>query len=147
MDEIAAEIDEEVVMQIGTVPYRPRHASFFAYCSYQESLRLFEKASLVVGHCGSGTVLNARRFQVPIIVLPRRHHYGEHVDDHQVELAHKMERIPGIHVVYEIDDLENEVRKIFTVIRKPLKQGSLSERKKLIEAIRIFVKNVPAGEK
>jgi beta-1,4-N-acetylglucosaminyltransferase len=27
MDEIAGKIEEEVVMQIGSVPYEPRHAS------------------------------------------------------------------------------------------------------------------------
>ena len=143
MDEIAGKIDEEVIMQIGTVPYEPQHASFFTYCSYQESLKYFEKASLVVGHCGAGTVLNALKFQVPIVVIPRRHQYGEHVDDHQVELAQKMEGIPNIHVVYEIENLESVIKRILGETKIARQGGSFSEREKLIKSLKDFVDRWP----
>jgi UDP-N-acetylglucosamine transferase subunit ALG13 len=41
MDDIAGKIDEEVVMQIGTVPYEPQNAKYFRYASYQENLSYF----------------------------------------------------------------------------------------------------------
>ncbi len=140
VDEIAAKIDEEVIMQIGTVPYKPKQASFFAYCSYQESLKYFEKASLVVGHCGAGTILNARRFQVPIVVFPRRHQYGENVDDHQAELAQKMEGMPDIHVVHEIGSLESMIKKVLGEVKKKRREGrSFTERGRLIQTLSDFV--------
>jgi len=111
MDEIAGKVDEEVVMQIGTVPYEPQSAKYFRYAPYQENLSYFQKASLVVGHGGTGTILNALRFQVPIVVVPRRHDYGEHVDDHQVELAQQLKGNELIEVVYELEDLEPAVKK------------------------------------
>jgi beta-1,4-N-acetylglucosaminyltransferase len=139
MDEIAGKIDEEMIMQIGTVPYEPQHASFFAYCSYQESLKYFEKASLIVGHCGAGTILNATKFQVPIVVFPRRHQYGEHVDDHQVELARRIEGMPLIHVVYELEELEGTVKRILSRNRFAPGHETFSERRRLVEAIKQFI--------
>jgi UDP-N-acetylglucosamine transferase subunit ALG13 len=37
---------------------------------------------------------------------PRRHHYGEHVDDHQMELAQQLVGHELIEVVYELENLE-----------------------------------------
>jgi len=41
MDEVAGRLDEEVVMQIGSVPYEPQHAKHFNDASYQESRSYF----------------------------------------------------------------------------------------------------------
>jgi UDP-N-acetylglucosamine transferase subunit ALG13 len=140
MDEVAERIDEEVVMQIGTVPYVPKHASFFKYCSYQESLEYFKKASLVVGHCGTGTILNALHFQKPIIVVPRRTKFGElNRDDHQIEIAQRLKGISKIHVVYEVEDLEGVVKKLLLTRGVEEKGKSFPEREKLIQTIMEFV--------
>lgn len=130
MDEIAGKIGEEVIMQIGMVPYEPKHASFFKYCSYQESLKYFEKAFLVVGHCGTGTILNALNFQKPIIIVPRRKEFGElNRDDHQIEIAQRLEGTPKIHVVYDLEDLEGMVKKVLLARRVEEKCNSFPERK------------------
>ncbi|MGO8989808.1 MAG: glycosyltransferase [bacterium] len=44
-------------------------------------------ATLISRYCGAGTILNALKFQFAIVVIPRRHEYREHVDEHQIELA------------------------------------------------------------
>lgn len=142
MDEIAGKMDEEVIMQIGTVPHEPQNAKYFRYASYQENLSYFQRASLVVGHGGTGTILNALKFQIPIVVVPRRYQYGEHVDDHQVEMAQKIEGNPSVHVVYEIEDLENVIKKIRAGVGAASGGGSFPEREKLIETIKSFVKIV-----
>jgi len=142
MDEIAARIDEEVIMQIGTVPYEPQNAKYFRYTSFQDNLTYFQKASLVVGHAGTGTILNALRFQVPIVVVPRKHEYGEHVDDHQVELAQRLVGNELIKVVYDMEDLE-------TAVKEMLKRGRVHgqkrypEREVLIQSIKDFVDRCP----
>lgn len=140
MDEIARKIDEEVIMQIGTVPYEPKYASFFTYCSYKEGLKYFEKASMVVGHCGAGTILNALRFQKPIIVVPRRIEFGElNRDDHQIEIAQRLEGSPKIHVVYALEDLEEMVKKVLLAGRDEEKHDSFPEKEKLIKTIMGFL--------
>ena len=139
MDEIAGKLDEEVVMQIGAVPYEPQHAKYFRYTSYQENLSYFQKASLVTGHGGTGTILNALRFQVPIVVVPRRHEYGEHVDDHQVELAQRLVGNELIRVVYDIEELESAIREMLDKRKKMGKGKTYAERDALIKTIKDFV--------
>jgi UDP-N-acetylglucosamine transferase subunit ALG13 len=143
MDEIAGKIDEEVVMQIGTVPYEPQNSKYFRYTSYQENLSYFQKASLVIGHGGTGTILNALRFQVPIVVVPRRHHYGEHVDDHQVELAQRLVGNELIKVVYELEDLESAVKEMQERSKKVDKGKMYAERDTLIKTLKDFVERCP----
>ncbi len=143
MDEIAGKIDKEVIMQIGTVPYEPQNAKYFRYASYQENLSYFQKALLVVGHGGTGTILNALKFQIPIIVVPRRHHYGEHVDDHQVELAQRLVGNDLIKVVYDIEDLESAVKEMLERRGKVGKGKPYAERDTLIKTIKDFVGHCP----
>jgi len=143
MDEVAGRVGEEVVMQIGSVPYEPRNAKHFSHTSYQESLSYFRNASLVVGHGGAGTILNALRFHVPIVVVPRSQRFGEHFDNHQMELAQRLMGNALIKVVYDIDALESAVKEMLEKGRD-LDRGKISsERKALIKSIKDFVSRSP----
>ncbi len=143
MDEVAGRLDEEVVMQIGSVPYEPQHAKYFSHTSYQESLSYFQRASLVVGHGGAGTILNALKFGVPIVVVPRSQHYGEHFDDHQMELAQRLVGNELIRVVYDVEEIESAVREMLDRGRKLDKGKAHVERDALIKTIRGFVSRCP----
>ncbi len=70
--------------------YEPKHAQYFRYTTFAEALS-FQRASLVVGHGGTGTVLNSLRFKVPLILVPRRIQFRELDDDHQLEIAQGLE--------------------------------------------------------
>jgi UDP-N-acetylglucosamine transferase subunit ALG13 len=97
----------------------------------------------VIGHGGTGTILNALKFQVPIVVVPRRHHYGEHVDDHQVELAQRLGGNELIEVVYELEDLESAVKKMLERSKKVGKGKTYAERDALIKTLKDFVDRCP----
>ena len=140
MDEVAENINEEVVMQIGAIPYEPRHTKYFRYASFQENLAYFQKASLIVGHCGIGTILNALSFQKPIIVVPRRIKYGElNRDDHQMEIAKVLEErvYKNIYIVYEEDQLEEKIKEVLR--RKEIVHFENREREDLIIKIKKFI--------
>lgn len=143
MDEVAGRLDEEVVMQIGSVPYEPQNAKHFSHTSYQESLSYFQNASLVIGHGGAGTILNALKFDVPIVVVPRSHHYGEHFDDHQMELAQRLVGNELIKVVYDIEELESAIREMLDRGKKVGKGKTYAERDALIKTIKDFVDGCP----
>jgi UDP-N-acetylglucosamine transferase subunit ALG13 len=87
MDRIAEQIDEEVVMQIGSTSYRPRKARWFAFATQDEMEKLCEQARIVVSHAGAGSVLTALSHKRPLVVMPRLRKHGEAIDDHQIELA------------------------------------------------------------
>lgn len=139
MDEVAGRLDETVVMQIGSVPYKPQNAKYFSHTSYQECLSYFQNATLVVGHGGAGTILNALRFHVPIVVVPRSQLYREHFDDHQIELAQRLVGNELIKVVYDIEELESAVKEMLEKGKKIDRWKTSHERKALIKTIKEFV--------
>ena len=54
---------------------------------------LYEKANLIVTHAGAGSILQGIQHQKKVIAVPRLTKYHEHVNDHQIELASKLEQL------------------------------------------------------
>ena len=107
MDEIAGRIAEEVIMQIGETAYEPKNARYFRFVSAEKMDQLYEDARVVVCHAGVGSILTALEQGKPIIAVPRRKKYGEHVDDHQLDIAGEMEKEGRITVVCDVGELED----------------------------------------
>lgn len=87
MDEIAPELGEEVVMQIGSTAFLPKHAKYSRFLTNEEMHKNFSSSSLIISHCGAGSVLEALSHEKPLIVVPRMKKYEEAVDDSQMELS------------------------------------------------------------
>jgi beta-1,4-N-acetylglucosaminyltransferase len=86
-DELASEIDEEIIIQYGCSQYIPKHANGIQWCTYDQMEELTEQARIVVGHAGSGTIITTLLKDKPLILVPRLSKFDEHIDDHQLELA------------------------------------------------------------
>ena len=106
MDEIAGRIDEEVIMQIGETAYEPKNARYFRFASKEEMDGLYDDARVVVCHAGVGSILTALEHGKSVIAVPRREKYGEHIDDHQLDIAREMEKEGRITVVHDVRELE-----------------------------------------
>jgi beta-1,4-N-acetylglucosaminyltransferase len=109
IDEIAPEISDEIIMQMGFDPYRPKHCKYFSFIPHEEYLDLFKRSKLIISHCSSGPIINATKFNKPIIIFPRRAEFNEHVDNHQIETAKAIEGRKGIHVVYNEAQLKEKI--------------------------------------
>ncbi len=109
MDEIAGKIKEEVIIQIGLTDYKPKNAKFFKFSSEEYFNNKFRKARIIISHAGTGTILTARKFKKPIIIVPRQKKYGEVIDDHQMEIATELEGHKNIKIIYELNKLEENL--------------------------------------
>ena len=105
MDEIAGRIDEEVIMQIGETEYEPKNTKHFRFAPREKMGGLYEDARVVVCHAGVGSILTALEHDKPVIAVPRRKKYSEHVDDHQLDIAGEMEKEGRIRVVCDVGEL------------------------------------------
>ena len=72
---------------------------------YQEHLNWIKEAEMVVCEAGEDIILLCLMMGKIPIILPRKKSYGEHVDDHQMEFARKLEEWNKAVVVYEADHL------------------------------------------
>lgn len=79
---------DEVVWQLGaTVPSRDLRGRVVRDMTFDELDEEFQRADVVVSHAGVGSVLQAfEHGKVPVLAV-RSARYGEHVDEHQSQLA------------------------------------------------------------
>ena len=112
MDEIAGWIDEEVVIQIGSTRYTPKHAGYFDFTDEGGIFEHLKRARVVVTHAGAGSVLDALSLAKPIILFPRLKKYGECFDDQQLELTRVLSENGRAIAVYDAEDLESAIRSV-----------------------------------
>ena len=110
MDEVAGRIQEKVVMQIGSTTYLPRNARWFRFADYEEMKCLNKAARVVVTHAGAGSIITALQAGTTVVVVPRLSRYGEHIDDHQLELAGTLSTEGRVTAVSEVEELESIVQ-------------------------------------
>ncbi len=92
VDAVAAETGEQVVVQLGMSKTIPAHCAWFRFKPAGELLEWQRHARVIVAHGGIGATLDALRARRPLIVAPRRKQYGEHMNDHQVDIAQAVAR-------------------------------------------------------
>ena len=72
----SGELKEEVVLQIGTTKYVPKHIRrvkmFWGPGEYEEILR---NCSMIISHAGLGNAILARDYKKPLILVPRLTEY------------------------------------------------------------------------
>jgi UDP-N-acetylglucosamine transferase subunit ALG13 len=99
----------ESFIQYGT-SRAPTVAAGQEYVSHDEMERLIASAGAIVCHGGPGTIVDCMRSGIKPIVVPRRHAFGEHVDDHQVRFARRLEAAGYIKVADDERELGSMLR-------------------------------------
>ena len=94
------EIDEQIVIQHGPSNVRCARAIESEFLSFDEVVEYVREARAVVMHAGVGSVMISLANGKRPIVMPRLERLGEHVDDHQLELARRLE-VSGLVTVVE----------------------------------------------
>jgi len=98
-------IREEVFLQIGFALYHPAHCPFAELLTYKEMEEKMRDARIVITHGGPGSIMPVLYSGKVPLVIPRQKRYGEHVDDHQVRFARKLEKEGRIILVEAVEDL------------------------------------------
>lgn len=106
LNTLAPELDDDIIAQVGASEGTWPALDVRRTLTPAEFETAFTTARVVVAHAGIGTILSAKRWAKPLIILPRRHALDEHRNDHQLATARQVEKLPGIHVAWEEDDLK-----------------------------------------
>lgn len=83
-------VDEPLVIQYGPSAVRCAGATEFEFLSFDEMVDYIKSARAVIMHAGVGSVMVSLANGKRPIVMARLHKHGEHVDDHQLELARRL---------------------------------------------------------
>jgi UDP-N-acetylglucosamine transferase subunit ALG13 len=101
---------EDVFIQYGNSRVVPSNCRAVAFVSRDEFDQLILQASLVITHGGAGSIGKCLLSGKRPVVVPRRKAFGEHVNDHQLELVRELESQGRIYAVYDIACLPGAVR-------------------------------------
>src|SRR5574339_127667 len=96
--------NEEVVVQYGSSSKLPDRVKVYKRLPESQFKALLDQARVVISHCGEGSVLLLESLGKPFVLVPRTKRFGEHVDDHQLEMADVIEK-QGISVARSPGDL------------------------------------------
>jgi len=104
-------ITECVVAQIGYTQYEPKNYKFFRFNSIEEFLSLIEESKIIITHGGIGTIANCLNRRKPTIVVPRLRKFGEHANNHQLQITTALARDGKIIPIFDIEHLEKGLEK------------------------------------
>ena len=128
-------IKEDVFAQIGVSDYKPKHYEYIDFMSQDKFNEKLDKCDLLITHAGTGVIKNKIKKGKKVIAIPRLSEYGEHVDDHQIQLVEEFEESNFIEPCYEIDELKDKIKE--TKNKKYNKYVSNTD--VIIESIKEFI--------
>ncbi len=108
VDNISSKHSIHMVVQ-GGFEYSPESEKieYHSTLKREDFEKYFDEASLVISHAGIGNIIMGKQKSKPMIIVPRLKDFREHYNDHQLEIAKKLENKKGFKVIYNIDDLDS----------------------------------------
>ncbi|KAA9084153.1 glycosyltransferase [Microbacterium radiodurans] len=82
-----ATVNDEVYWQTGESQYQPTHGTVIRAMPRAELIEHLEASDVVVAHAGVGSILSSLAAGRVPLVAARSKKYGEHIDDHQLDIA------------------------------------------------------------
>ena len=111
-------LDEEVFAQIGYSNYKPKNYKYKEFLDREEFSEVINCSDIVITHGGTGAIIGAVKKRKKVIAVPRLAKYGEHVDDHQLQLVSQFRELDLIYSC-EDGDLKQNIKNM-KVIHKQL---------------------------
>lgn len=106
IDEISKKLDKKIIMQIGPTAYTPNNVEYFDFVEdFSKIQELYRKSSIIITHCGAGSLITALEQGGNVVAVPRSSKHGEAYDDHQLELAEALSE-KGYIKTADINDIE-----------------------------------------
>lgn len=119
VDELAADIDEEIFIQIGNTDYEPVNCKAEKFVEGSVFQKMIEECSLLITHSGVGTIMKGINAGKPVVVVPRLARYNEHVDDHQVQIADAFASKNCVIKCEEVSELKDAVNRAWEFCFEP----------------------------
>ncbi len=128
-------ITEKVFAQTGASNYCPKNYESKAFITQEEFNKKIDECNLLITHAGTGVIVNALKKEKKVIAIPRLTKYGEHVDDHQIQLIKEFNELNFIEPAYEVGEIE----KCLENIKKTEYNKYISNTDRIIESIEKFI--------
>ena len=145
LEEIEKNIDldnitDKVVVQAGFTKYNSDKMEIFDMIPQEEMDSLIKEADLIITHGGVGSIMSAVKAGKNVIAVPRLKKYGEHVNDHQLEIINTFKKQGIIVGINDVTELEQALSDVKLLGRVPKSFRSAQENR-IVQIIDDFIKN------
>lgn len=97
-------VDQAIIMQLGHTKFETKHRHYDFSPNFSDD---YNQAQVIITHGGVGSIMPGLLAHKIVIVMPRLAKYGEHVDDHQLEITNKLEKEGYIYVINDSNELQS----------------------------------------
>jgi UDP-N-acetylglucosamine transferase subunit ALG13 len=126
---------DDIFAQTGYSDYSPKNYKYKKFLNRDEFKEIMGKSDKVITHGGTGAIVGAVKQGKKVIAVPRLKEYGEHVDDHQLQIVNQFKEMGFIDYVKDITEIGTTIRNVENIIFKEY----TSNTKKITEEIIKFI--------
>lgn len=140
LDEIVenGDLRDEIYAQIGQSNYIPKHYKYTRFLSSSEFHNFQKEADLIISHGGTGALISSLKLGKNVISVPRLSKYGEHTDDHQIQVSTALQNEGYLRMVLDIDELPMV---ILTTMNNPITK-KYNKESRVLEIINQYIDNI-----
>ncbi len=130
-------IIEEVVVQAGYTKYATEKMQVFDLVDREEFVRLVNECNILITHGGVGSILTGLKNNKKVIACPRLYKYGEHMNDHQMQIVSVFAKEGYLLEYQENDDLGEVLKRVADFSPKKF----VSNTEKFVNMIEQFIEH------
>lgn len=137
IDDLAGKgiIQDEIFAQTGYSDYEPVNYKFKQFLDRDEFADIMKNSDTVITHGGTGAIIGAVKQGKKVIAVPRLSKFGEHVDDHQLQLVEQFTEMNLICTCYDCEKLGEALE----YARKTEFEKYVSNTDRIIKSIEEFI--------
>ena len=105
-------IQEEVIVQAGYTKYESKNMKIIDFLPSEELEKLEQQANCIITHGGVGSIIGSIEKGKKVIAVPRLKQYGEHVNDHQLDIVESFDKLGYIIGIAEVSQLGEALQRI-----------------------------------
>ena len=103
--------NDEIIVQAGHTKYNSANMTIFDFIPYDEFDEYIKKCNLLITHGGVGSIITGLKYGKKVIAAPRLAKYGEHTNDHQLQIIDNFTENGYILGLYDFAKLDDVIKK------------------------------------
>ena len=105
-------IKTRVVVQAGCTKYKSKFMEIFELLPMDEFEKMMDSCELLITHGGVGSIVTGLKKNKKVLAVARLKKYGEHTNDHQLQIIEEFSKKGYILPINDLDDLENILNQV-----------------------------------
>ena len=105
-------IKEQVIVQAGYTKFKSNNMEIFDLIPKEKLEKYQEEANYIITHGGVGSIIESLKKGKKVIAIPRKQKYGEHVNDHQIDIVQTFNEKGYLIGLNDVEELKDAIKKI-----------------------------------